>query len=626
MLTSCAKSCGQCGTIPDKSCGCENKAGDAKCNDWAALGRCCTQEGYMLVNCRRACAQCDEPKLVPGCPCMNHNSNCEGWARNKACGQGQVKKSCPKACGLCKPDQHSFSVCEGQSGTITCPPGTVIEVNQPAFYGRTNTKTCPRPGYMRTTKCQGQGSGQKIRGMCEGKTQCTVLASNAIFGDPCPMTVKYSQLKYRCQPKPIAPKASANCQGFDLMDPEIDNAVAATGACKAVEVMKTIQDATLCQATGTQAFGKAQTLFKNGLDVGLICDLISDSLSLGVLFPPNQCSKIHRNIINPIMRGTFNARDIERLVRAQLEDIVPNVLNMAQGGVNAFNSFLDSVNFCPAVNFSPDAWKGKFDKVFELIKAIKMLHDKGPTILAKFARNVEKSNCKTYSVVFTVDVSALAILGAQRGIYVTWHMDQGVKEVGTINGVSASYNLDPDFDISIGATVAILMGTKEVWGEWGYTLEFGASVPIYGVGVGFSGGIVFTADANTKALGNFVGFTFGLDFSLGESSTTVDYDASVTCGYVAASSFKDAMKNNAACLSAKSRAVNNLLSSFRNTKDVFDRKVDELERCGNLYACQAKQCAYGFSGDNFNTCQSAAGKCSAGMKECGKWELHCEKT
>jgi len=39
---------------------------------------------------------------------MNHNSNCEGWARSKLCGQAQVKKSCPKACGLCKPGTYNI--------------------------------------------------------------------------------------------------------------------------------------------------------------------------------------------------------------------------------------------------------------------------------------------------------------------------------------------------------------------------------------------------------------------------------------------------------------------------------------------------------------------------------------
>ena len=57
---------------------------------------------------------------------------------------------------------------------------------------------------------------------------------------------------------------SNNCQGFDLGDDEIDKAVANSGACKAVEVMKTIQEATLCNAAGTQAFGSAKALFKKG--------------------------------------------------------------------------------------------------------------------------------------------------------------------------------------------------------------------------------------------------------------------------------------------------------------------------------------------------------------------------
>ena len=55
-----------------------------------------------------------------------------------------------------------------------------------------------------------------------------------------------------------------SCQGFDLLDEELDNMVASTGACNAVEVMKEMQTSALCGSTAPQAFGKARAMFKNG--------------------------------------------------------------------------------------------------------------------------------------------------------------------------------------------------------------------------------------------------------------------------------------------------------------------------------------------------------------------------
>ena len=58
--------------------------------------------------------------------------------------------------------------------------------------------------------------------------------------------------------------ADNNCQGFDLLDDELDKIVAKTDTCNAVEVMKEIQTATLCDSTKAHAFGKATAMFKKG--------------------------------------------------------------------------------------------------------------------------------------------------------------------------------------------------------------------------------------------------------------------------------------------------------------------------------------------------------------------------
>jgi hypothetical protein len=101
MLDNCAKSCGQCGSNPDLSCGCENLEDDASCEAWAEEGECCKNEEYMLEHCKKSCAQCGELRPVPGCPCMNHDLNCNGWAEAGECEKnpGFMKDHCAAACG-----------------------------------------------------------------------------------------------------------------------------------------------------------------------------------------------------------------------------------------------------------------------------------------------------------------------------------------------------------------------------------------------------------------------------------------------------------------------------------------------------------------------------------------------
>ena len=54
---------------------------------------------------------------------------------------------------------------------------------------------------MRTTKCEARGSDANIKKMCNGKSKCSIQASNNKFGgDPCQMTKKYAQVSYRCKP------------------------------------------------------------------------------------------------------------------------------------------------------------------------------------------------------------------------------------------------------------------------------------------------------------------------------------------------------------------------------------------------------------------------------------------
>lgn len=205
-----------------------------------------------------------------------------------------------------------------------------------------------------------------------------------------------------------------------------------------------------------------------------------------------------------------------------------------------------------------------------------------------------------------------------------------MTESGIVNGVSVNYGLDKDLDLSAGVTVAFVFGamTSE---SWGYAVELGASIPVYGVGIGLSGGLLFSADPVTKALGNFNGVTMSLSGSFGESSLTVDFDASISCAFSTARSFTDSFnQENAECVAAQGgqnfdEMIAPLQESLDNAWAAIESKWDELKRCGNLYACEAKRCVYNFTPDNYRECTDMANQCSDEMDECLTWEHQCEQ-
>ena len=91
------------------------------------------------------------------------------------------------------PPEFLFRICEGHSHEIHCFEGGkifFIEVN----YGRsTGGHICP--GAIRTTNCRAAGSGAKVREKCEGRRHCSLQATNSVFGDPCPGTKKYLEVR-----------------------------------------------------------------------------------------------------------------------------------------------------------------------------------------------------------------------------------------------------------------------------------------------------------------------------------------------------------------------------------------------------------------------------------------------
>jgi len=83
-------------TTTFKPSGCGNN--HKWCEYWAKTDECNKNPGYMLVNCRKACNQCDK-----NLNCVDHESHCQDWANNGWCELlgFYMNKYCPKACNKC---------------------------------------------------------------------------------------------------------------------------------------------------------------------------------------------------------------------------------------------------------------------------------------------------------------------------------------------------------------------------------------------------------------------------------------------------------------------------------------------------------------------------------------------
>ena len=91
---------------------------------------------------------------------------------------------------------RSVIICERQKQFISCPNGRRIDVLN-ANYGRMASETCSHPS-IQSTNCRSNSSPKHVQDKCNGKSSCELHASNSEFGDPCPGTHKYLEVKYRC--------------------------------------------------------------------------------------------------------------------------------------------------------------------------------------------------------------------------------------------------------------------------------------------------------------------------------------------------------------------------------------------------------------------------------------------
>jgi len=405
---------------------------------------------------------------------------------------------------------------------------------------------------------------------------------------------------------------AAGCSGLDLSETAIAHMANLSPTCEAVQFLR---DAS-CSMPGLNqiSFGSPHPFFSGGF----LCKIIGDYLALGVLLDDQACDDVENLIMNPIMNG--EAPDIAALVQSVLESIISRLINGVAAGVDLFANLLDSINACPVVNVHPAVWIGKIAAIIEMFETFGWIIDEAPRILENM-RNGTINDCSVFSAIFTIDINIFSLAGLQKGIYVTWDFSgERDTELGMVDGVGATLDAGgPDLSIGIGATVALVIGDKGVWGEWGYTLDIGGSFPTplgFAVGLGF--GIVFTANSPTQDLQNFIGFTVSVELSVGSDSVAPDFGVSLSCGYVAAGEFGDAVSATGGCSFDIDTAITNLQDSFSRAGSALERKIDELERCVELYSCQAEQCAYGFTAEAWSECEDAAGQCRPdhGAQQC----------
>nr|XP_022344063.1 L-rhamnose-binding lectin CSL3-like [Crassostrea virginica] len=104
--------------------------------------------------------------------------------------------------------------CEGGTLYLSCPRGQSINVTY-ANYGRTNPFSCSSGG-PQSTNCYSPYALQTVRRTCQGQNQCSISASDSLFGDPCPQTYKYLEVDYECERSPGQGNRFYTCEGGSL--------------------------------------------------------------------------------------------------------------------------------------------------------------------------------------------------------------------------------------------------------------------------------------------------------------------------------------------------------------------------------------------------------------------------
>ncbi|XP_019630377.1 PREDICTED: plasminogen-like, partial [Branchiostoma belcheri] len=94
-------------------------------------------------------------------------------------------------------DLDTKTACEGRTAQLSCSDRKTLLIVA-ANYGRTSATHPCFCGSNFCTNCRSDNSLSVVRAACQGNQQCTVTASNGVFGDPCHGVGKYLEVSYRC--------------------------------------------------------------------------------------------------------------------------------------------------------------------------------------------------------------------------------------------------------------------------------------------------------------------------------------------------------------------------------------------------------------------------------------------
>lgn len=147
----------------------------------SAFGLATTNVGAHVYGCAEAYGAELSCSTDPSCPASlrMQTDTADGTFALCPCGPAAV-------CGAAN---------DGETATLTCPPGTVIASIAFASYGLPDG-AC---GAFASGSCDSPTSRSVVESKCIGKSSCTVGASSAVFGDPCPAESKRLRIQADCQ-------------------------------------------------------------------------------------------------------------------------------------------------------------------------------------------------------------------------------------------------------------------------------------------------------------------------------------------------------------------------------------------------------------------------------------------
>lgn len=109
--------------------------------------------------------------------------------------------TCGARRGADPPRYRTAYACEGSHLHIACDEGHLVQLIR-ANYGRFSISICNEHGNLDwSVDCMSHRSFRVMQQSCDLKKGCTLPASTAVFGDPCPGTLKYLEAHYQCIPE-----------------------------------------------------------------------------------------------------------------------------------------------------------------------------------------------------------------------------------------------------------------------------------------------------------------------------------------------------------------------------------------------------------------------------------------